>query len=776
MATCRWRCGKSAGVTAVARGIAPVPDSAGAITARGHVMTHYFSTVITGLRMALGEKDLVLGDYAALLRMALPAVRGVHCYGGRGALIWGDERVRAGEAVLRAVRRLLANARTPLLPSRLDDAGHSVLLLPFSGEERPETCLGVLVVTLDVQAGDLSAEDCAQRVAPILHTLAREMGLRLRAVEAQRKLSVQAAEERLLHEIEQQTAATGDSALLLERIADACQRHLQVDSLVISLPEKAIELVRGERFVGGDGQQHGHDPVVPPIDTMRRGQWSDEDTLVVPLHCPGDGRTGMLGLAGWGRRSGFSQRRCMRIARYVASHIEAILSRDYDALTGLLTWPALEQRLEQMRLEPDADQHAMVYVDLDGLHVVNETLGRRVGDEILQSLATILREELAGGIIGRVAGDAFAALLPWADQRTARQQAEQVCRRIRAIEYRVAGSVCRASASIGIGPLAGGGAGAPGGPLATAQVACRAAKDRGRDRVEAYESADESIVRRLDDIQRVGHVREAIDRDRLVLLAQPIVATQGDARPRYWEVLVRLLDDDGRYIAPANFLSAAERYQLMEELDRWVVGTALDQIAPCRHQLAQAGARIAINLSGQSLGSEGFQEFIAGALADSGVPARLVCFEITESVAVANMQRAQALMHALKRLGCRFSLDDFGTGLSSFAYLKLFPVDTLKIDGSFIRDLVTNAVSQSVVAAISEVARVMQLDTVAEYVEDEATLSLLARLGITWAQGFHLGHPQPLAEVLAGAAIRRSGPTGNDATVERHAGHGLRRP
>jgi EAL domain-containing protein (putative c-di-GMP-specific phosphodiesterase class I) len=221
-------------------------------------------------------------------------------------------------------------------------------------------------------------------------------------------------------------------------------------------------------------------------------------------------------------------------------------------------------------------------------------------------------------------------------------------------------------------------------------------------------------------------------------------------------VLVRFLDGEDRHIAPADFLSAAERYQLMEDLDRWVVTHTLQQLAPHAAQLARAGARFAVNLSGQSLGSEQFLPFVQKRIVASGVPPEMLCFEITESVAVANLQRAQTFMHTLKRTGCKFSLDDFGTGLSSFAYLKLFPVDTLKIDGSFIRDLSSNVVSQSVVAAISEVARVMQLDSVAEFVQDEATLALLRKLGITWAQGYLFGQPASLSERIAGLASAES--------------------
>ena len=207
-------------------------------------------------------------------------------------------------------------------------------------------------------------------------------------------------------------------------------------------------------------------------------------------------------------------------------------------------------------------------------------------------------------------------------------------------------------------------------------------------------------------------------------------------------------DVQDRLVERGGFMSAAERYQLMKELDRWVVSRSLRTLSESGLGMASDRLRLAINLSGQSLGDEKFLDFVSEQLMVSDVDPEMLCFESTETVAVANMQRAQAFMHALKRMGCRFSLDDFGTGLSSFAYLKLFPVDTLKIDGSFVRDLATNKVSQSVVAAISEVARVMELETVAEFVQDEDSLELLRDLGIHWGQGYLLGEPASLERQL----------------------------
>ena len=247
-------------------------------------------------------------------------------------------------------------------------------------------------------------------------------------------------------------------------------------------------------------------------------------------------------------------------------------------------------------------------------------------------------------------------------------------------------------------------------------------------------------MRRLDDIQLVGYVRNAIENDRLALVAQQLMPLKPGRVPHYYEVLVRIVDDAGQHVPPGDFMSAAERYQLMEELDRWVVASDAQARSPFTAgtcAAARPGSRSTCRARVSA--AMPFSPSPRPPIQRSGVPPDLMTFEITESVAVARMQQAQAFMHALKKIGCRFSLDDFGTGLSSFAYLKLFPVDTLKIDGSFIRDIATNVVSQSVVAAIAEVARVMQLETVAEYVQDQTAVDLLRNLNISYAQGYFVG-------------------------------------
>ena len=284
--------------------------------------------------------------------------------------------------------------------------------------------------------------------------------------------------------------------------------------------------------------------------------------------------------------------------------------------------------------------------------------------------------------------------------------------------------------------------------LTTARMACESAKDHGRDRIEIYDDQNQSIVRRYDDMQLVAEIQQSLDGEEFELLVQPITSLTGDdGNPRF-EVLLRMADSDGVRVPTHALFSAAERYRMMPQIDRWVVSQTIAKLVAVAEFVDGHAAVFSINLSGQSLGDDEILEFIEEEIEQSGLPASCLCFEITESAAVSNLAKAQAFINRLRELGCSISLDDFGAGLSSFAYLKNFNVDTLKIDGGFIRDITDNRISESMVAAITQVAKVMRLQTVAEYVETEKARELITMLGVDFAQGHVIGKPKPIDAVL----------------------------
>jgi diguanylate cyclase (GGDEF)-like protein len=696
------------------------------------------------------DKDHVFGDYSAFLKALLPQAQGFVCHDARGVVFWSEPPPEGSPPVTPPYREALAAVLTgtaaPGEECRLILGGNAAYVLRLEGEGGRR--VGALTVLVE-RSARMPYAFVADLLAPALRSLQRELSLRFRLLEGQRKLQVQAAEERLLHQVEKILHQREPCETALGHIVGLCREQLGVAAAWLVIPGKQIAFVQGgdasEREVDLLCQsllEETREPSYEHGSVIARG-----DLLWFAVHPRGQGTQGIFALSGW-QQSEFSQRRLSRVARYVGSHIDSLLDRDYDELTGLMAWPVFEREVGAALREDGKGDHVAMSIDIDLLHVVNDTFGHDSGDEVMRRLAGLLRDVLAGHPVTRVTGDNFAALLRNTDPEAARKLGERICARFREHAYVRGDQTHRPTVSIGIAALdAGEDVNAA---LSTARVACQAAKDRGRGRVEIYQPADASIVQRVDDIQLVGYVRSAIENDRLALVAQQLMALKPGRVPHYYEVLVRLIDDSGQHVAPGEFMSAAERYQLMEELDRWVVDSTLAMIAKHGRHLRGTECRFAINLSGQSLGSDSFLPFAQQAIEKSGIPPDLVTFEITESVAVAKMQQAQSFMHTLKKLGCHFSLDDFGTGLSSFAYLKLFPVDTLKIDGSFIRDIPTNVVSQSVVAAIAEVARVMQLETVAEYVQDQDAVDLLRTLNISYAQGFFVGTTASLVSQIAG--------------------------
>jgi EAL domain-containing protein (putative c-di-GMP-specific phosphodiesterase class I) len=285
--------------------------------------------------------------------------------------------------------------------------------------------------------------------------------------------------------------------------------------------------------------------------------------------------------------------------------------------------------------------------------------------------------------------------------------------------------------------------------LAAAEIACKAAKDRGRDRIELYACEDSSMMRRHDDVLIVGQLRDALKHDRFMLYAQPIVPLRERERPGGYELLVRLRTADGLISTPSEFLSAAQRYQLLPAIDRWVVARAVQTLTNYRSLVTQTGVSMSINVSGQSIGDEAFVDDLIEQVRSSGLPPAALTIEITEQSAVSNLAKAAELMHRLRRAGCKVALDDFGTGMNSLTSLKGLPVSRIKIDGSFVKDMLTDTRSLATVQAIIALARPLELDTVAEYVETEALASRLALMGVDYGQGYAFGKPVPLDDVLS---------------------------
>jgi len=453
-----------------------------------------------------------------------------------------------------------------------------------------------------------------------------------------------------------------------------------------------------------------------------------------------------------------------RFMSHIGRKVEYVIEQSFDSMTGLMSRAGFEAQLLESfsTLSSDSDTHQLIYFDLDNLQLVNDTFSRKAGDEVIMRFAGLLEKDLPkSAVLSRLTGDDFCMLLTHASSDAALDYANGVRKRASALRYLEGDRSLQVTMSIGIAEFDRN-SGEDGNALTTARMACEAAKERGRDRIEIYDEGNRSVVRRYDDMQLVAEIQQALDGSEFELLAQPIASLTAEfSNPRF-EILLRMKDGEGGRVQTEALFSAAERYRMMPQIDRWVVSTTIAKLTAVREFVESQNAVFAMNLSGQSLGDDDFLEFIEQEIDNSKLPASSLCFEITESAAVSNLKKAQDFIDRLRGRGCQISLDDFGAGLSSFAYLKNFNVDTLKIDGGFIRDITDNRISESMVAAITQVAKVMELKTVAEYVESEETRKLISKLGVDFAQGHLIGKPITLDSVLADLAQINSKPTGAD--------------
>ena len=434
----------------------------------------------------------------------------------------------------------------------------------------------------------------------------------------------------------------------------------------------------------------------------------------------------------------------------------------HDSLTDLINRREFENRLvnslEKLRGNTE-ETHALLYLDLDQFKVINDTFGHIAGDALLKQLADVVHAKIRStDLLARLGGDEFGILLERCSEKTAIDVAEAIRGAVEAYRFEWKDSFTTIRCSLGVVMITCESEDVAA-LMSSADVACYSAKDMGRNKVHLYRDSD--AAQRHEEMKWVSRISSAVEEDRLELFFQPIIsigASKGKSRGHY-EILLRMRDEQGELICPDQFIPAAERYNLMSMLDRWVIREALSELAD-RNTEGDARYTIAINLSGTSLSEDRFLEDVVSELEKQKLPNGAICFEITETAAISNLSRVVHFMKSLKKLGCKFSLDDFGTGLSSFTYLKNLPVDYIKIDGHFIRNVAEDSVDESMVKAISDVGHAMGIETIAERVETREVLEKLGALGIEYAQGYYIARP---------ASVRTFAPWGDKQIAERSA-------
>ncbi len=425
--------------------------------------------------------------------------------------------------------------------------------------------------------------------------------------------------------------------------------------------------------------------------------------------------------------------RLFRQLSYQASH---------DSLTGLINRREFENRIAAAidAVESDDATHALLYLDLDQFKVVNDTFGHIAGDALLTQVSELVQSCIRStDVLARLGGDEFGIMLERCGEARALDIAESIRSAIEHYRFEWKHSFTNVRCSIGV-VMIGGNHDDVAGVMSSADVACYSAKDMGRNQVHLYRDSDVSL--RHEEMKWVSRITNAVEEDRLELYFQPIIAIgeQGGEGRGHYELLLRMRERNGAIVSPDQFIPAAERYNLISTLDRWVIKKSLSDLADASSR-QEARYTVAINLSGNSLSEDRFLEFVVDEFSRRKLPAGAVCFEITETAAINNLARVIHFMQELRKLGCKFSLDDFGSGLSSFTYLKNLPVDYLKIDGQFIRNVVDDTVDESMVRAIHEVGHAMGIETIAERVESKQVLDKLGALGVEFAQGYYIARP-----------------------------------
>ncbi len=435
-------------------------------------------------------------------------------------------------------------------------------------------------------------------------------------------------------------------------------------------------------------------------------------------------------------------------------HMEDIIKHQatHDALTGLSNRNEFDRLLSEhiydARNHPNKE-HILCYLDLDRFKLVNDTSGHAAGDELLKQITRVLQNCLrSGDVIGRLGGDEFGIILENCNLKSGEQIARKIIDEISSFQFKWDDNIFTIGVSIGMVSIT----------AATehsvevmkqADVACYTAKDSGRNRVYIYQHEDAELIKRHEEMHWASRISSALDEERFILYAQRICPLKKQDALQHLEILVRMRDTDGKLIEPGAFIPAAERYNLMANVDKYIINKVFEHISQHDHH----NHCYSINLSGNSLNDENLSNYIKTCLHKHSIKPELICFEITETAAITNICKSRKLIFELREIGCQFSLDDFGSGLSSFEYLKTLPVDYLKIDGSFVRDMADNKTDHAMVAAINEIGHVMGISTIAEFVENDRIIHKLRQIGVDYVQGFGIHRPCLLQDISDQALV-----------------------
>ena len=675
-----------------------------------------------------------------------------------GLLVWAGPNEGDGErcSVDPAGRE---RAPGPGFREKLDDQNLAYVFYLDGAES--DDLLGTLSVMVE-SPRPVSLEFAYRELQPILKCIERQVAINAE-LSSVRRISTEGRDGlELLVKMDELDASAGPK-IILQSILKLAAAHFGCKIAAVSLPELGIQQAHpdnvlaesdtgarlAEMLDGLNLAASKYKKVLVSDDSMRakeiKANGLDAANVVCsPVIDSHDEVAGIFVLIGGGALPTES----IRLVRAICAKVNLLtagadqISQDRFSRHGLL------RHMNSVLTQHPNSQHAFLYLDIDKLHVVNDSFGHVAGDKVIRR-AIEIANDLAGenDAVAHLSGDRLGFFLQDCDEQRALAKAELILQALERDSVQHNGLAISISASIGVALMSDvvkDGSAA----LNTAEVAARSAKERGGGRAVVFRDVDASVVQRRCDLDQVSNLQSAFIENRFILFAQTIQSLKEDEDSRRCEILVRMLDENEQLMLPGKFMSATERYQMMIALDRWVINKTLDELANTENMLEINLASFSINVSAQSLADDDFVDYLLQRIVESGVSPEALCFEITETTLVRNLDRAQRFIRKLVNIGCRIALDDFGTGHCSFAYLKDLPVQYIKIDGVFIRDILDNPLSAAIVSSVTKIAKVMHAFTVAEHVENDRVLQHLRSYDIDFAQGFAIGRPRPLAEVL----------------------------
>ena len=628
------------------------------------------------------------------------------------------------------------------------------------------TLIGNMIFIVQGSTTDSQKDEYAASLARIAELIIGEYELNLELESSTLELTNRYEELNLIFGTEDNAEHIFMGQVILQNLVEQCTERMGVDAAILHMPDQDITIVNDpglKKNVLGSLQddaakilypwtrEKGESFVIngPSDDDLKWNCPSSAYKLVSsPIHGYGDEVGGVLAVLNKVSKTDFSNSD-RNLLQILSRKVSRIIRSNYDELTGLPNKTSFEHILDEFisHIEEDDRSHSLLLIDLRGLHVLNDISGNEAGDALIKNVAALLKKE--SGIhhtVSRIEGDVFAVLLDDTPVDDAIEIATELKESLNLIDFRWNGQRFYVNVCMGLVTLDSKNNAET--AVSSAKIALQVACEKGNNLLEVQRVGNDEIATRKERIRMLGKINQALKNNRFELFCQGIYSIRNTNEPHHYEVLLRMLNEKGQLVSPFFFMPAAEHYKVMPDIDKWVIHSTLSMLDEHWDILRHTPQSWAINLSGQTFSQPNLLEFISAELAATRIPAHRIAFEVTETVAVENMATARVVIESIQALGCEFYLDDFGTGLSSFTYLLELPFDHVKIDGSFIKNVVDDPVARAMVKAIADVAKVLGIKTVAEYVETDHVIRVLDSLGVEYLQGFGLHKPVSISTII----------------------------